>query len=143
MLTIKKVANLSLVLVIFILISVARDGMKSPIKSPDRQAALRTVKRIGVPILFSEVSATQAKESFSVMLASGNLPDIIEYNWLDGVSGGPENALKDGYILRLNELIDRHAPNLKKYLQEHLDIDKLEKTDTETIMHFRFLKKAA
>ncbi|MBU5350141.1 extracellular solute-binding protein [Paenibacillus lautus] len=98
-------------------------------------------KRIGVPIRFSEVSATQAKESFSVMLASGNLPDIIEYNWLDGVSGGPEKALKDGYILRLNELIDQHAPNLKKYLHEHPDIDKLVKTDNGDYYAFPFLKE--
>lgn len=98
-------------------------------------------KRIGVPIRFSEVSAAQAKEAFSVMLSSGNLPDIIEYNWLSGVPGGPEKAIRDGYILRLNELIDRHAPNLKKYLREHPEIDKLVKTDNGDYYAFPFLKE--
>ncbi|NUU60127.1 extracellular solute-binding protein [Paenibacillus agri] len=98
-------------------------------------------KRIGVNLKFSEISASQAKESFSTMLASGNLPDIIEYNWLNGLPGGPEKALSEGYILRLNDLIDQHAPNLKKYLQEHPELDKLIKTDNGDYYVFPFLKE--
>lgn len=98
-------------------------------------------KRIGVPVRFSEISSAQAKEAFSVMLSSGELTDIIEYNWLTGLPGGPEKAIKDGYILRLNDLIDQYAPNLKKYLQEHPDIDKLVKTDNGDYYAFPFLKE--
>lgn len=98
-------------------------------------------KRIGVPLRFSEVSPAQASEAFSVLLASGNLPDIIEYNWLSGVPGGPEKALQDGYIIRLNELIDQHAPNLKKFLQSHPELDKLIKTDNGDYYAFPFLKE--
>ncbi|MEK8130908.1 extracellular solute-binding protein [Paenibacillus filicis] len=98
-------------------------------------------RRVGVPVKFSEVSSAQAKESFSVLLSSGNLPDIIEYNWLKDVPGGPEKALKDGYILRLNDLIDSHAPNLKKYLKEHPDLDRLVKTDKGDYYAFPFLRE--
>ncbi|GBF77960.1 hypothetical protein PA598K_06547 [Paenibacillus sp. 598K] len=75
------------------------------------------------------------------MLASGQLPDIIEYNWQSGLPGGPEKALQDGYILRLNELIDAHAPNLKRYLEAHPEIDKLVKTDNGDYYAFPFLKE--
>ncbi|MHA7966967.1 extracellular solute-binding protein [Paenibacillus sp. CAU 1782] len=98
-------------------------------------------KSIGVPVTFSEVSSAQAKEAFSVLLSSGNLPDIIEYNWLSGIAGGPEKALGEGYIIRLNELIDQYAPNLKKYLQEHPEIDKLVKTDNGDYYAFPFIKE--
>ncbi|WP_028562612.1 extracellular solute-binding protein [Paenibacillus pinihumi] len=98
-------------------------------------------KRIGVPLRFSEVSPAQAGEAFSVLLSSGNLPDIIEYNWLSGIPGGPEKALKDGYIIRLNELIDQYAPNLKTFLQAHPELDKLVKTDNGDYYAFPFLKE--
>jgi putative aldouronate transport system substrate-binding protein len=98
-------------------------------------------RRIGVPIAFSEVSTAQAKETFSVLLSSGNLPDIIEYNWLKDAPGGPVKALNDGYILRLNDLIDKHAPNLQKYLQDHPELDKLVKTDDGDYYAFPFLKE--
>jgi putative aldouronate transport system substrate-binding protein len=98
-------------------------------------------RRIGVPIRFSEVSGAQAKEAFSILLSSGNLPDIIEYNWLKDAPGGPEKALSEGYILRLNDLIDKHAPNLKKYLKEHPELDKLVKTDKGDYYAFPFLKE--
>lgn len=97
-------------------------------------------KRTGVKIQFSEVSSSQAKESFSTLLSSGNLPDIIEYNWLNA-PGGPEKALNDGYILRLNDLIDQYAPNLKKYLKDHPELDKMVKTDNGDYYAFPFLKE--
>lgn len=96
-------------------------------------------KQTGVPVKFSEVSSAQASEAFSVLLSSGDLPDIVEYNWLK-LPGGPEKALEDGYILKLNDLIDQYAPNLKKYLQEHPDVDKLVKTDKGDYYAFPFLQ---
>ncbi|RXZ79361.1 extracellular solute-binding protein [Paenibacillaceae bacterium] len=98
-------------------------------------------QRVGVRMQFSEISPSQAKEAFSTMLASGNFPDIIEYNWLNGISGGPEKALSDGYILRLNDLIDQYAPNLQRYLQQHPELDKLIKTDNGDYYVFPFLKE--
>jgi putative aldouronate transport system substrate-binding protein len=96
-------------------------------------------KQTGVSVKFSEVSSAQAAEAFSVLLASGDLPDIVEYNWLE-FPGGPEKALEDGYILKLNDLIENYAPNLKKYLQENPDVDKLIKTDEGNYYAFPFLQ---
>jgi len=63
-------------------------------------------------------------EQFNLMVASGNLPDVIEYNWLT-VPKGPDNAIKNGTIIRLNELIEQYAPNFSKYLDENPDVKKM------------------
>ncbi|MFE5319443.1 extracellular solute-binding protein [Paenibacillus sp. NPDC056579] len=97
-------------------------------------------KKTGVKLKFTAPPANQAKEALNVMLASGDLPDMIEYNFLNSFPGGPEKAIKDGYILRLNDLIDKHAPNLKKYLKEHPEIDKMVKTDNGSYYTFPFIR---
>ncbi len=96
-------------------------------------------KRTGVNLRFIQPPANQAKQALNVMLASGELPDIIEYEWAT-FPGGPEKAIKDGYILRLNDLIDKYAPNLKRYLSEHPDIDKQIKTADGSYYVFPFIQ---
>lgn len=97
-------------------------------------------KRTGVPLKYITVPNSKGKENLNVMLASGDLPDLIEYNFLTDFPGGPEKAIKDGYILKLNDLIDKYAPNLKKYLQEHPDVDKMIKTDNGSYYAFPFIR---
>lgn len=54
---------------------------------------------------------------------------MMEYGWLV-YPGGPEKAIKDNVIIELNDLIDQHAPNIKKYLDENPEIAKQVKTDS-------------
>jgi putative aldouronate transport system substrate-binding protein len=96
-------------------------------------------KRTGVPLKFISPPTGQSKDSLNIMLASGDLPDMIEYDWFN-FPGGPEKAIADGYILRLNDVIDQYAPNLKKYLQENPAIDKMLKTDNGSYYTFPFLR---
>lgn len=58
-------------------------------------------------------------EALNLMLASGNIPDIVGSSRLkDFVNQyGPEGA-----FLPLNELIEEHAPNLKAFLDERPEI---------------------
>lgn len=97
-------------------------------------------KKTGVKLAFMAPPAGQAREALNVMLASGDLPDMIEYNFMSGFPGGPEKAIGDGYILKLNDLIDQHAPNLKKFLQDNPDIDKMVKTDNGSYYAFPFIR---
>ncbi|MBO9605622.1 MAG: extracellular solute-binding protein [Paenibacillaceae bacterium] len=97
-------------------------------------------KKTGVPIKFTTVPANQGKEQLNILLASGDLPDMIEYNFTNDFPGGPEKAIKDGYILRLNDVIDKWAPNLKKYLKEHPEVDKMAKTDSGSYYVFPFIR---
>lgn len=97
-------------------------------------------KKTGVPLKFTAPPTGQTKEALNVMLASGDLPDMIEYNFLSDFPGGPEKAIKDGYILKLNDLMDKYAPNLKKYLKEHPEVDKMIKTDSGSYYAFPFIR---
>ncbi|WP_042167773.1 extracellular solute-binding protein [Paenibacillus gorillae] len=96
-------------------------------------------KRTGVPLRFISPPSGQSTDSLNIMLASGDLPDLIEYDWFN-FPGGPEKAIADGYILRLNDYIDQFAPNLKKYLAEHPEVDKMIKTDNGSYYTFPFLR---
>ncbi|RXZ82942.1 extracellular solute-binding protein [Paenibacillaceae bacterium] len=81
----------------------------------------------------------QVEEQFNLMIASKKLPDVIERNWAS-VTRGPDDAINTGTILRLNELIDEHAPNLKKYLDDHPEIKKMVMTDEGNIYSFPFIR---
>ncbi|MEV5029571.1 extracellular solute-binding protein [Paenibacillus sp. LPE1-1-1.1] len=76
---------------------------------------------------------------FKYLLASGNLPDIFMNNWLQ-FPGGPEKAIEQGYILPLNDVIDRYAPNFKRVLEENPEIDKMVKTDSGIYYAFPFIR---
>ncbi|GGA41240.1 extracellular solute-binding protein [Paenibacillus physcomitrellae] len=96
-------------------------------------------RRTGVALTFIQPPANQAKEAINVLFASGDLPDMMEYEWIN-YPGGPEKAIHDGYILRLNDYIDKYAPNLKKYLQEHPDIDLQIRTAGGSYYAFPFIQ---
>ncbi|MFF2482804.1 extracellular solute-binding protein [Paenibacillus sp. NPDC058071] len=97
-------------------------------------------KRTGVQLDFIQPPANQAQEAINVLLASGELPDIMEYEW-SNFPGGPAKALSDGYLLRLNESIDKYAPNLKAFLEANPDIDKQIKTDDGSYYMFPFIQE--
>jgi len=96
-------------------------------------------KRTGIHLDFQHPPLGSDTEQFNLLAASGKYPDVIEYNWL-GASGGPARYLKDGVILRLNELIDKYAPNLKAVLAKHPEWRKQIVTDEGDIYAFPFIR---
>lgn len=93
----------------------------------------------GITVNYTHPPQGQASEKFNIMIASKNLPDIIEYAWPQ-YPGGPGKAIKDGKIIRLNEYIEKYAPNLMTYLNENEDIKKLCTTDEGDIFAFPFIR---
>ncbi len=93
----------------------------------------------GVDINFLHPRRGMEEEEFNLLLASGDLPDLISYDWYH-ISGGPESAISGGHILPLGELIAQEAPNLSAYLQAHPDIDKMIQTDEGHYYVFPFLR---
>lgn len=91
-------------------------------------------KETGVKVKYTHPANNQSKEQFNLMIASNELPDMIEYDWTGrsagSYPGGPEKAIADKVIVPLNDLIDKHAPNLKKKLQADKELDKMIKTDS-------------
>ncbi|NOV03775.1 ABC transporter substrate-binding protein [Paenibacillus planticolens] len=105
-------------------------------------------KATGVKVAFQHppVEVAQAQEQFNLMIATNDLPDVIEASWgatsgaVVRYPGGPEKAISDKKIIKLNELIDKYAPNLKKLLDTHPDWKKQISTDEGSIYAFPFLR---
>lgn len=97
-------------------------------------------KRTGIHLEFQHPPLNQETEQFNLLMASTKYPDVIEYGWLSGAVGGPAKYLKDGVIIRLNDLIDQYAPNLKKVLTDRPDIRRMLVTDDGDIYCFPFLR---
>lgn len=98
------------------------------------------MERTGVDIQFLHPPTGQLKEQFSLILADGNLPDLMEYNWVTDYPGGPEKAIRDGVINPLNDIINQYCPNLKAYLEANPEIDRMVKTDDGNYYAFPFIR---
>jgi putative aldouronate transport system substrate-binding protein len=96
-------------------------------------------ERTGIKISFQHPPSGGANEQFNLLVADGNLPDVMERNWLD-YPGGPEKAIADGVIIRLNDVIEKYAPNLNAYLKANPEIDKMVKTDNGSYYCFPFIR---
>lgn len=93
------------------------------------------MKQTGADIKFIHPTSGMETEQFSVMIASGDYADIIESDFLN-YQGGPQQAIDDGVIIPLNDLIDKYAPNFKAFMEAHPDIAKMAKTDDGTYYAF-------
>lgn len=98
-------------------------------------------KRTGVKVEFQHppTGSGQALEQFNLIVASGKYPDVIEYGWL-GAPGGPSKYIKEKVIHKLNDIIDKQSPNLKKVLTDHPDWRKQVNTDDGEMFVFPFLR---
>ena len=85
-------------------------------------------KETGVHIEFIHPAQGQESEQFNLMIASGDLPDMIEYDWAE-YSGGAQKAIDDGVIIALNQYMDDKLPDFKKVLEGNPSYDKGSKTD--------------
>lgn len=105
----------------------------------DTPFAKGLAERTGIKVEYIHPASNSAKETLNILIASGDLPDIIENNWYD-MAGGPEKYVKDGYILKLNETIDKYSPNLKKVLTADKELDKMVKTDSGSYYVYPFIR---
>jgi len=97
------------------------------------------MEETGVQIEFLHPPEGQAVEQFNLMIASGDLPDVMEWNWLD-FPGGPQKALDDEIIIPLNDLIESYAPNFRALLDEVPSWDRAAKTDLGIYYTFPFIR---
>lgn len=64
-------------------------------------------------------SATDSNQVFNIMMASKELPDIIHTDKLKAIRYGAEGAM-----IPLNDLIENHAPNIKKLFENNPEVQK-------------------
>lgn len=88
------------------------------------------MKILNIDVEFQHSTKGQFNEQLGVMIASSDLPDIIEgFKY----SKGPEAAIEDGLILPLNDLVDQYAPDFKALLESDPEIKRQVVTDDGTI----------
>ena len=81
-------------------------------------------RETGVRLSFVHPAPGRSADSaFRAAIASGDLPDIIEWDWLRRYDPeGPDKAIRDGIIVALDGLVSAHAPNLRAVLAERPDV---------------------
>lgn len=104
----------------------------------DTKLATALQEATGIEIEFIHPPSGQAKDQLGILIGSGELPDIIGYKWVNYTGG--VNAVLGDTIVDLTEAIDKWAPNLKKYLEEHPEIDRMVKTDDGRYYCFPFVQ---
>lgn len=100
--------------------------------------AQKLMETFDCKIEYQHPAQGQDGEKFNILVASGKLPDIIEYKWQTNYPGGPAKALEDGIIQELN--LETDAPNLAAYIKDHPEIDKMIKTDDGKYYGYPFIR---
>lgn len=77
-------------------------------------------KQTGINVEFLSTRA-YGNGTMDILLSSGTMPDIIEYEW-HNYKYSPQKLINYGYILELNELIDKYSPNYKAFLNEYPEL---------------------
>lgn len=93
-------------------------------------------EKLNVDIEFIHPAVGSESESFSLLLASGTLPDIIMGDWGNFQGAGANKAIADGIIIPLNDLLAEHAPDFTALLEENPDWKRQMSTDEGTIAFF-------
>ena len=89
----------------------------------------------GIHIDFVHPTIGQENEQFTLMIASRELPDMVEWPW-NYYTGGAEKAIDDNIIIKLNDLMETQTPNFKKTMEGNKDYDRQTKTDTGVYFGF-------
>lgn len=77
-------------------------------------------KLTGVKIEWDVTPSAQYNQTMNVRLAAAtDLPDILK------LPANPVTHAEDGVIIPLNDLIEQHAPNIKKYFEKYPNIKSL------------------
>ncbi len=96
-------------------------------------------EKTGIEVEFIHPTVGSEDEEFSIMVASGEYPDIIEHKWTS-YPGGPGAAISDGVIINLDDVMANNAPNFSKLMSEHPSVAKMVKTSDGSYYCFPFLR---
>ena len=117
-------------------------NVAATLKNYNEMTCYKALEKItGMKVDFQHVPDNpQAIEQFNLLVASGKYPDVLEWsNWFS-LPGGPAKYLKDGVIIKLNDAINKWAPNLKKVLDSNPVYRKQATTDDGDLFMFPFIR---
>ncbi len=92
-------------------------------------------KQTGVRVKYIHPSLKGGNQQFKLLIASGDLPDIVEYDVTRLSKASFEN-----YVMRLNETMEKWSPNLKEYLKRSPEVDKMIRTDAGDYLFYPFVR---
>jgi putative aldouronate transport system substrate-binding protein len=90
----------------------------------------------GVKFEFTTPSQMNQVEQFNLMIASNDYPDLIRNI---GYPGGGDKGITDGVFLRLNDLIDKYAPNYTNWRNYTDEIYKTTVTDAGNVYQMQMI----
>lgn len=96
-------------------------------------------ERTGVKVKYIHPVANMESEQFNLLLVSDDLPDVIVSGWHNY---GAQKAIDEGYIMPLNDMMEKWAPNFSKVLKEMPHVDSVLKTDNGSYYAFPFIRES-
>ena len=96
-------------------------------------------EQTGINVKFEHPVSGQQDSAFNIMIASDDIPDIIEWNW-SSYSGGAQKAIDDGVIEPLNKYINSVSPNLKKIFDEHPEYRQQTETESGEVYQYPMIR---
>lgn len=94
-----------------------------------------TEKATGIHIDFTEPPVGEESSQFNLLVASGDYPDMIAWNWWN-YPGGPGKAISDGILIDISPYIEEHAPALNTIFERYPELKKQCTTDEGQIYFF-------
>ncbi len=93
---------------------------------PGLVGLLKIQQMAGVNIEWTVVCGNndEIQAQYLAMLASGNYPDIIQWQHNNSYVGGVSQLYADGIIIELNDVIDKYMPNYKALLEANPHVAK-------------------
>lgn len=86
--------------------------------------AKKLSERTGIAVEYIHPPVGQETEKFNIMIASGELPDIVE-QVLSSTNEGVDGMINGGYVKELTpEFLQNYAPNFWKKVQEDKELNK-------------------
>jgi putative aldouronate transport system substrate-binding protein len=111
-----------------------RNYVESELKNMAEMESFKEIsKRTGINIEF--IHPPNTPDALNVMLASGDYPDVIFWD-LGTVPRGLTGLVNDGIAIKLNDYLDKYAPNYMKAIQKHPDLKKFVTLDDGTYPAF-------
>ena len=96
-------------------------------------------EQTGINVKFEHPVAGQQESAFNIMIASDDMPDIIEWNW-SNYNGGAQKAIDDDVIEPLNKYINSVSPNLKKIFDEHPEYRRQTETESGEVYQYPMIR---
>jgi putative aldouronate transport system substrate-binding protein len=97
-------------------------------------------QRLNVEIEFLHAPTSNVRDQFNLIVASRDLPDIMEYDLANRYPGGGAKAISDGVTQKHNEIFDKYAPNLTALYKSHPEWARQAKLDDGTYFGFPFIR---